>query len=225
MLTLTIILGVLFVIAFIIVRVLKGGFAALILKIFASIFFIFTALVASYEYDMLSYGIYIIIALIFGLIGDILLDLKWMYTADKSLYLLSGFIAFMFGHVGFLTALIIKYDFYLKITILPLIISLIISVIIILMEKPMKLKYGKFKAISAIYSFLLVFVTSLSGFLTINNNPLFFIGLVMFLLSDVILSTSYFGENKNTAPMIASNHLLYYGAQYLIAYSIILYPF
>ena len=223
MLILTIITGFLFVIAFIIIRIIRGGFAALILKIISSIFFILTALIASYKSDMFSYGVFIILALILGLIGDILLDLKVMYPKENTQYLTSGFISFMIGHVFFLAVLVTKYDFSIKKIILPLLIAFGISILIIIMEKPMKLNYGNFKTICVVYGFLLTFVTALSGFLTINTNPSFFIGLVLFLLSDMILCMSYFGENKNTAPLIASNHLLYYGAQYLIAYSIVFY--
>lgn len=221
MLFLTTIPGFLFVIAYIIVRVNQGGFAALILKIIASMFFILTALVTTYEKNNFSYGVFIISALIFGLLGDILLDLKWMYPKEKTAYLFSGFFAFIFGHIIFLITLVFQYDFSLKILPLPLLMSLVVAILIAVLEKHMHLKYGKFKILCMFYGFLITLVTTISGFISFKINPLFFIGLILFLISDLILSVTYFGENKNTAPMIASNHLLYYGAQYLIAISIL----
>ena len=47
-----------------------------------------------------------------------------------------------------------------------------------------------------------------------------FVGGVFFLISDLILSGTYFGEGKDRPVDIVTNHMTYYIAQYLIALSI-----
>lgn len=223
MISYTIIPGTVFVILFLICRIRKNGFAALIFKTSASLFFIFTALIAVYETDNFEYGVFIISALLFGLIGDILLDLKWMYPENRKNYLISGFASFLLGHLLFLTTLLLFYNFSTKVLMYAAGISIMVVLLIILGEKPMKLQYDNYLFLNIFYGFVLTFVTSLSGFLTFGKNPLLFSALFLFLLSDMILAITYFGKNKNTAPFIISNHLLYYGAQYLIAVSILFY--
>ena len=46
---------------------------------------------------------------------------------------------------------------------------------------------------------------------------LFFTGAVLFLISDLILSGTYFGTGKRRPKDVISNHIFYYAAQYLIA--------
>ena len=50
---------------------------------------------------------------------------------------------------------------------------------------------------------------------------LFFIGAVLFALSDLVLSGTYFGVGKDRPADLIANYLLYYPAQYLIALSLL----
>ena len=67
----------------------------------------------------------------------------------------------------------------------------------------------------------------LSGSLALSmgwQNPtlnLFFAGGVLFALSDLVLSGTYFGVGKERPVDIISNNILYYGGQFLIAYSLL----
>ncbi|MCQ2479088.1 MAG: lysoplasmalogenase, partial [Clostridia bacterium] len=45
-------------------------------------------------------------------------------------------------------------------------------------------------------------------------------GATLFFLSDLVLSNTYFGTNKDTRPYIVSNHALYYLGQFMIAMSV-----
>ena len=96
----------------------------------------------------------------------------------------------------------------------------------VLLEKPMKMVYGKFKAITAIYGFVLAFMTFLSASLAIMNKfenmtlNFMFAGGVFFLISDLILSGTYFGEGKRRPVDVITNHTTYYAAQFLIAASL-----
>ena len=50
---------------------------------------------------------------------------------------------------------------------------------------------------------------------------LLFIGLIFFLISDLILSGTYFGEGKNRPVDVVTNHVTYYVGQFLIALSLL----
>jgi hypothetical protein len=72
-------------------------------------------------------------------------------------------------------------------------------------------------------------------FILINNNSLtnvlLIIGSILFILSDLVLSMTYFSKeedykkegilNPESRFMISLNHILYYGAQFFIAISIL----
>ena len=54
----------------------------------------------------------------------------------------------------------------------------------------------------------------------LTGYDLFFIGGVLFMISDLILNGTYFGEGKERPVDIATNYLTYYSAQFLIASSL-----
>ena len=49
---------------------------------------------------------------------------------------------------------------------------------------------------------------------------LFFIGAVLFAVSDLVLSGTYFGEGKERPVDFILNYVAYYGGQFLIAFSL-----
>ena len=95
------------------------------------------------------------------------------------------------------------------------------------MEKPLKLKYGKFKLISFCYALCLFGTCSFSLFLAIQNGfqiqtlNMIFIGAILFAVSDLVLSGTYFGENKDRPIDFILNYITYYGAQFTIAFSLL----
>ena len=48
----------------------------------------------------------------------------------------------------------------------------------------------------------------------------FFAGGILFALSDLILSGTFFGEGKERSVDLILNYLTYYGGQFLIAFSL-----
>lgn len=226
-------LGIVATIVFLVTRVRKGGIPGLITKTTASVFFILTAVFACVAKPeaISGYGIYIVAGLIFGMLGDIWLDLKWVYPNDNDIYTYAGMVSFGLGHVFFLyaiysvsgvMALSLWYFF------IPLIVAILFGFVAILMEKPMKLEYGKFKFISMAYGAILAFMTFASA--TAYNqsgykNTMWLVmtlGGVFFIISDLILSGIYFDKekSKNTPINVVLNHATYYIAQFLIASSI-----
>jgi hypothetical protein len=107
--------------------------------------------------------------------------------------------------------------------ILPLVGGLLISVCNLFIAKPMKLDYSGYKVISIIYGFFLFSMTlsslSLSIMVGFNNVTLImmFAGGLLFTISDLILSGTYFGKGKERPVDIITNSVTYYAAQFVIA--------
>lgn len=233
-----IVVGVLTTVAFLILRVKKGGLPAMYCKAGASMCFIGTAF-ASLAFSINSeemipkkqfvYGALMILGFIFSLLGDIWLDLKYCYEKDSGIFLYSGFISFMAGHVFFCAAIINQYTLKPKHFALCCIISAVLAVGVILTEKLMKLDYGKYRKIVAVYSFFVAMTAFLSIFsMVVNdfsrNTILLSIGAVAFLLSDLVLSTIYFKKGGNTNPNVVINHTLYYLGQFALAATLLPLP-
>ena len=216
------ILTALFALVFIIVRTLKTGFTALILKTLASFAFVSSGvlgLVFSNTDFKLTIGL-IIVGLLLGMIGDILLDLKVLYDNDK-FYLNMGMLSFSLGHVSYFSALSIYALDYLDSLLLPILVaiggSVLLTIGITLSSKVLKLDFGKFYFQAVGYTVILTFMMVYGLMLSIlGGSWLVFIGLLVFFLSDVVLSTQYFGGKIASKPLIAINHLLYYTAQIIL---------
>lgn len=205
-------------------RSFKKDVISLLLKTLASICFVIFGFCSSLWAANYARTGMIIIGLIFGMLGDIFLDLKYVDLKNTTAYTAAGFAAFIFGHIFFITFILNHTPQLGMAKIIALICGLAGGVFIYTTPKLMKLDYGPFRLISALYAAILIFITVYSGFKAFENTSyftiLFFIGLVCFLLSDLVLSQIYFGQDKDTPAMSAINHSLYYIAQILIAASI-----
>ena len=216
------ILTALFALVFIIVRTLKTGFTALILKTLASFAFVSSGVLGLVFSDTdfkLTIGL-IIVGLLLGMIGDILLDLKVLYDNDK-FYLNMGMLSFSLGHVAYFSALSIYALDYLDSLLLPILVAIggavVLTIGITLSSKVLKLDFGKFYFQAVGYTVILTFMMVYGLMLSIlGGSWLVFIGLLVFFLSDVVLSTQYFGGKIASKPLIAINHLLYYSAQIIL---------
>lgn len=212
---------------FLFLRVKKGGTAGLISKAAASLCFIATAFAAmNVNKDFVLFGSLMGFGLVLGLMGDVWLDLKWVYPKDKDLYLYSGFISFLLCHVLFNAAIYTAGALKPVHFVISAVIAVLISVGNLLLEKPMKLKFGKFRLIVFLYvAFLsLTMASAIVAAIVSGFKPLWVvmsIGAVLFTLSDMVLSGMYFGEGKNTKFNVILNHTLYYAAQFLMAATIL----
>lgn len=205
---------------------------AVFVKALVSVFFLLTLMTASlaagdnadWKYTALLAG-----GLVLGLLGDIWLDLKYIYTQDSDFWTFSGFFVFMFGHFFYFAAVILHYGIVHPLAVIFAVASAIGTVVVLLvLEKPTKMNYGKFKTITMVYGAILV-----SMFALCLNTALFdghgnagillmTIGGGLFIVSDLILSGTYFGTGKNRPVDIITNHTTYYLAQYCIAASALL---
>ena len=229
MITCFIIIGiaVILLVWYLICKCKKYDLKELFIKIGISLLFVLLALVATYKSGKITiFNVLVIIGLVFGLIGDILLDLKYIDLERSMGYTYSGFIVFGIGHIMFMSAMIMNYyqSGGILYIILAIVLDIILSIATILMEKPLKLNYGRLKKISFAYALCLFGTCSFSLFLAIQNGfsilslNMFLIGAILFAVSDLVLSGTYFGEGKERPIDFILNYITYYGAQFTIAF-------
>ena len=220
-------LGAIALTLFLLEKTRKYSLKAAMIKTVVSLFFIATCAVGLYQNGKHVLSLCVMLGLLLGLLGDIWLDLKYVYKENEKPYTYAGFVMFGIGHMLFMGGMFTEYyhgDNPLYI-IIPLVAGFVVSLGNIILEKPMKLKYGKMKWIVYFYGALLFSVAFSALSLSILNNwqitPLIMIlvGGVFFAISDLILSGTYFGEGKERNVDIISNALTYYIAQYLIAFA------
>ena len=172
---------------------------------------------------------FVVLGLLLGLLGDIWLDLKYVFPEKDGPFTYAGFCVFGVGHILFISGMLMSYYPAGKPTtvILPILLALVLSVGNAFMEKPMKLHYGKFKPIVLAYGVILFAMVLISGSLALSYGwkelplNLLFIGGVFFAISDLILSGTYFGAGKERPIDLALNYITYYSAQFLIASALV----
>lgn len=221
--------GVVITVVFLVLRVRVGGLKAMFVKALASACFIATAFVAfATKRDHFEYCVLMILGFIFSLMGDIWLDLKYVYKQHQHIYTYAGFMCFIMGHIFFIPAIFSEYKnlkwWHVVVTLVS---ALIFMVGTALTEKPMGLKYGRYKKITLIYAVFLstTMFASINGVIFSGITREFFtliIGSVLFTLSDLVLSKIYFKEGGNTKSNVVINHILYYAAQFVFASTLLM---
>lgn len=173
---------------------------------------------------------FVLMGLLFGLLGDIWLDLKYVFPEKDEPFTYAGFCVFGIGHVLYIAGMLLVWAPEGKplTVLLPFLLALLMSAGTALLEKPMGLRYGKMKPTVIAYGFLLFSTGTVSGLLAVLHGwrvpalNLIFAGGVLFALSDLVLSGTYFGTGKDRPIDIILNYLTYYPAQFLIASSLLL---
>lgn len=206
---------------------------ALLLKALISALFIAVGIYGAWRSavggKLLPLQPFVLLGLVCGLLGDVWLDLKYVFPEKDRPFTLAGFFSFGLGHVLFITGLLLSWWPAEKplFAILPPVLALLLGFGSALMEKPMKLDYGDLKPVVIAYGALLFSTVLTAGSLAIANGwqvtslNLFFAGSVLFAVSDLILSGTYFGVGKERPVDLALNYLSYYPAQFLIASSLL----
>lgn len=223
----TTVLGLLALIPYIYMRCKGASPKALLLKTTVSVFFLLTCTGASLAgSNSLFLCAGIMMGLVFGLLGDIYLDQKDMYPAHHDTYVFTGFTVFLIGHLFYSAGLLTAYKPALQWIGLAAGLSLLVSVATAFAEKPLKMNFGKFKTITIVYGFFLSMTMNLAFVVYFTcGKPrqalVMALGALAFWLSDLVLSGTYFGEGKNRPVDIISNYVLYYGAQFAIALSLV----
>lgn len=209
-------------------RIKKYSVKATIIKSIASLLFLSVAAVSFIYKGYHILTVFVILGGLLGLLGDIWLELKCVYPSDDKIYTYAGFTAFGLGHVLYVVGMFLEFyhDGNALNFIIPVLVGIIFAFIVLLMEKPLKLQYGKLKWIVFIYSVLLALNASSCMSLLILNQfepaglIVLFAGGVFFILSDLILSGTYFGIGKDRPIDFILNISIYYISQFLIAFSL-----
>ncbi len=219
--------GLVSLIAFMVKCHKQRSVGGVFIKNITSIFFLFTTATAIYyNQDFWKYGILVLIGGVFGMLGDIYLDQKWVYPQHNDNYLYAGFISFGIGHFFYIAAMFHNMGFGIKDFLVPIVVGVVVAVFTLATEKPTKCHFGKFKAIVTVYCLVIGTMTGTTLWSMIQSGfavhyIVFQAAAILFLISDIILSSMYFG-NKNNSVNFVLNHGTYYAAQFLIALSVFL---
>lgn len=239
-------LGLVSLTLFCVCRDKKSSTVAICWKTLTSVFFVATAIAATVynKEGLLVSALLMVGGLVMGLIGDITLDFKIFLKglpyekaesdADNMTYI--GMAAFAVGHILYITAATLRSPAS-KLTLLwsALVAIGLVACIFALSITVMKMRFGKYLIPSVLYAFLLswfvvysVWQTAIVG--ASVANVLLLVGAIMFIVSDLILSMTYFSKeedykkegflNPESKFMIVSNHVTYYIAQFAIAVAI-----
>ena len=171
---------------------------------------------------------FVVLGLLCGLLGDIWLDLKYVFPEKDEPFTYAGFCAFGIGHILYISGMLLSYypSGRPVAVIVPVLLAVLMSVGNAVLEKPMKLSYGRMRSVVLIYGFCLFSTVFVSGLLWLEHREptlcFVFIGSILFAISDLILSGTFFGSGKDRPIDIISNYLFYYSGQFLIAYSLVL---
>lgn len=195
----------------------KKYVAADILKGLASLMFVLIGVIGYSAIKPSDFGCKLLAGLIFGMIGDIVMNLRFVLPGDAGQKaFLGGILAFLIGHVLYLLALI-----PISIHLVP---SIIIGVILAAglltyIFKTMEVKTA-FKIFGIVYLGAIIIMTVMAIDIAIFNsapqNIVYAIGAVLFTASDIVLIFNTF-SGKTVFSKRVLNLSLYYVGQLLIA--------
>lgn len=227
------VVGILSTVVFLIKRTAKVTTDVVAVKSIASMGFILSGLFFFISNDGCPdfLGAFTVGGACFGMLGDIVLDLKYSDLNDSDRCTKLGFWTFLIGHVFYSIAMVSVYGIELT-NVICVLIGIIAGIVIALVsEKIMKFEYGKFKKITILYTSVLCMTLGFAGGYTITesysvHSVLLNIGFALFVLSDAFLASIYFSKNekdRTNRTTIVLNHATYFAAQYIIALSLAFY--
>lgn len=192
---------------------------AAILKGTASLFFVTIGIIAATQAIDTAFSTLVLIGLVLGLVGDVLLNLRFVFPKIGSKIFLVGVLSFLVGHILYLSAIIPVSSSLIYAIPIGVVVAAVI-LILIFMKLKVKLSYK-------IFGILYLGAISVMTVIAIGNvitNPMtstiiYAIGAVFFLISDVVLIFNSFGP-KQLFPLRITNLTFYYLGQILIAASL-----
>ncbi len=215
------IIGFAIQIAFILVENKKKYVPAVILKSSAALVFIIIGVLSMQLAVNQTFAWLVVIGLLLGGIGDVLLNLRFVFEKSGQKIFLMGIAAFLSGHIMYLAALIQLST--------NLLVSLICGVVAaVLLLRWIFSKIGEVKKAFKIFGFVYIGAIVLMTAVAIGNlisHPgstsalLYVIGAMFFTASDVIMIFNTFGDTQKFS-MRAANLSLYYLGQLFIAISL-----
>lgn len=205
--------------AFIAVEHKEKYVGAVCLKGSASLVFIIIGIIAYAAAGDKSFAKPVLIGLILGGVGDVFLNLRFVFEKIGQKIFLVGIAAFLAGHVLYLAALIPQSENLFACVIIGVIVA---AAILAYIFKTMEVKLA-FKIFGIFYIGAVVLMTAVAiGNLIAapsTSRWLYAIGAVLFTVSDVVLIFNTFGSETKFSLRI-TNLSLYYLGQLLIANSL-----
>ena len=203
-----------FILIFDVLYMVKGG---LLLKSIASIMFVVTGIIniiyCIKNKTNLKFPIWMIIALIFAMLGDILLNINFYI----------GTIIFAVAHVFYFVSYCMLQKFNSR-DILCGVAIFVIALSIILFTPFLNFESNLMKGICCFYALIISLMVgkAISNVLKENNfiNIIIVIGSILFFISDFMLLLNKFGNIPGTNYLCLGT---YYPAQFLLAFSILTY--
>ena len=215
---------------FIASKVINYSLKTIIFKTIASLFFvalgIYCAVITT---GHTLFKVFVLIGLIFGMLGDVFLGFKYITTKTKKMWILLGMFAFAIGHVAYVVCLFVEYYVPGNVwfIILPFISAMVMCGIYMLIANKVGINFGKnMLPFALFYLFCLTSMVSASFFMnllhgfSITTGILFMIGAIFFACSDFMLTGSYFKEGQRPKAYQAMYSVFYYLAQFIIAFSL-----
>lgn len=221
-------IGLVFLLMYVPKKIRSASVEALLLKSAVSCFFIAAAIAAAASSGK-EFGFFVIGGLVCGLLGDIWLDLKFVCPENEEEYTRPGFLAFAAGHVLYISGML-RYFGGLSAAWFGIaaLLSAAAGFFAVLVAAPLlRQNYGKYKGISLFYAPLLFGTAVFSAVLSVRSGftspalTLMLIGGVLFVMSDLVLGGTYFGQEHDKPIDYILNYAFYYGAQFLFAWSIL----
>ncbi len=192
-----------------------------ILKGSASLIFVLIGLKA-YQTVNFAFNRQLLIGLVFGLIGDVLLNLRYVFPKQGQKIFLIGIVAFLIGHIMYLLALIPQARHILWYCAIPGAVAA--ACLLAYIFKTMEVKKA-FKIFGIFYLGAVFIMTAIAIGIAIftpsRRAIIYAIGAILFTASDVILIFNTF-SGVTRFSMRIMNLTLYYLGQILIAVSMFL---
>lgn len=207
---------------FIYVESKKDYVKAVILKGSASMCFLGVGITAFIFSINKTFATYILVGLILGVIGDIMLNLRFIIKNKSNIVFLGGTASFLLGHIFYIVALFTLAS--IKFIYAPIIVAIAITAIVayfifskLSVEKKMKI----FGVVYILIVSLFMSVANYNLIISVSNaSILLAVGSILFFSSDVILIFNSFGPNPKLC-LRTSNLLLYFAGQLLIGFALL----
>jgi len=209
---------------FIVFEYAKKFVPAVALKAAASALFVLLGFVCMAVCADARFALLVVTGLIFGALGDVLLNLRPLAGSAAQKVFMAGIAAFLIGHILYIAALLTRGPDALYIG-APLAAVLAVALLPFFILRRIEVE-GRLKIFGIVYVVLVLLMAGCAaGLLVLRpynaGHLLFTVGAALFALSDVILIFHLFGKKKHRA-FRALNLSAYYIGQILIALSLLL---
>lgn len=193
---------------------------AVCLKGTASLIFVVIGAMAAGAAKDASLARLVLIGLVFGAVGDVLLNLRFVFEKLGQKIFLAGIVAFLVGHILYLAALVPKCE---SLAVCVLVGAAAAAAVLAYIFKTMTVKLA-FKIFGVFYLGAVIIMTAVAigNLIAVQSaaNLIYAVGAVLFTLSDIVLIFNTFGSTTRFS-MRVTNLSLYYLGQLLIAGSLL----